>query len=60
MPKETEYNDYELLYLYNEGNEEAGRILYNKYKLVAELKAKNMVDMLINLDLILMIWYKKV
>jgi RNA polymerase sporulation-specific sigma factor len=40
MPKETEYNDYELLYLYNEGNEEAGRILYNKYKLVAELKAK--------------------
>jgi len=35
-----EYNDYELIYLIGESNEEANRILYNKYKLVAELKAK--------------------
>lgn len=40
MKNYKEYNDYELLYLVSEGNEEANEILYDKYKSVAELKAK--------------------
>ncbi len=40
MVNYKEYNDYELIYLIMIGNEEASSILYNKYKLVAELKAK--------------------
>jgi RNA polymerase sporulation-specific sigma factor len=40
MKNYKEYNDYELIYLIAEGNEEANEILYNKYKAVAELKAK--------------------
>lgn len=35
-----EYNDYELIYLIREGNEEANDILYKKYRPVIELKAK--------------------
>ncbi len=40
MNSYRDYNDYELIYLCQEGNEEANNILYNKYKIVAELKAK--------------------
>lgn len=35
-----DYNDFELLYLVCEQNEEAYEILYNKYKPIVELKAK--------------------
>ena len=34
-----DYNDYELLYLINDGNEEAEKILYDKYKPLVEIKA---------------------
>ena len=33
-----DYNDYELLYLIGESNEEAGNVLYDKYKSVIEMK----------------------
>ncbi len=35
-----DYNDYELLYLINDSNEEAENVLYNKYKQVIDMKAK--------------------
>lgn len=35
-----DYNDYELLYLINDSNEEAGNVLYDKYKPIIEMKAK--------------------
>ena len=34
-----EYNDYELLYMISENNEEAEEILYNKYRPIVEMKA---------------------
>jgi RNA polymerase sporulation-specific sigma factor len=40
MNKLKKYNDYELLYLIGENNEEAHEILYAKYRPVIELKAK--------------------
>lgn len=40
MNNYKEYNDYELIYLIREGNEEANNILYKKYKPVIELKAR--------------------
>jgi len=40
MNNYKEYNDYELIYLIREGNEDANDILYKKYKPVIELKAK--------------------
>lgn len=38
--KEYKNNDYELLYLISENNEEAKEVFYKKYKPVIELKAK--------------------
>ncbi len=35
-----DYNDYELLYLISESNEEAANVIYDKYKPTIEMKAK--------------------
>lgn len=40
MKIKKNYNDFELLYLISESNEEASTILYEKYKDVIDLKAK--------------------
>ena len=42
--KDYKDNDYELLYLISENNEEAKELFYNKYKPIIELKAKNLAD----------------
>lgn len=39
-----EYNDFELISLINENNEDAERVLYNKYKSVIELKARKYIN----------------
>jgi RNA polymerase sporulation-specific sigma factor len=43
-----DYNDFELLYLIGENNEDAVNILYNKYYPVVELKAKQYLNSSIN------------
>lgn len=40
--KEYKNNDYELLYLISENNEEAKELFYNKYKPIIEIKAKKL------------------
>lgn len=40
--KEYKNNDYELLYLISENNEEAKELFYNKYKPIIEMKAKKL------------------
>lgn len=40
MIKTKDYNDYELLYLISESNEDATNALYDKYKEIVELKTK--------------------
>lgn len=42
------YNDYELLYMISEGNEDANDILYKKYKPVIELKARKYYNYSLN------------
>ncbi len=40
--KEYNNNDYELLYLISENNEDAKELFYNKYKPIIEMKAKKL------------------
>lgn len=40
--KEYNSNDYELLYLISENNEDAKELFYNKYKPIIEMKAKKL------------------
>jgi RNA polymerase sporulation-specific sigma factor len=42
------YNDFELLYLIGDGNEDANDIIYKKYKPVIELKAKKYYNYSLN------------
>jgi RNA polymerase sporulation-specific sigma factor len=48
MFKYKEYNDFELLYLICEQDEDAYEILYNKYKSIVDLKAKKYVNFVSN------------
>ena len=41
--KDYNDNDYELLYLISENNEEAKELFYNKYKPIIEMKAKKFI-----------------
>ena len=38
-----EYNDYELISLAREGNEDAINVIYNKYKPIIVSKSKDMI-----------------
>ena len=38
-------NDYELLYMIKEENEDAKELFYSKYKPLVEMKAKNIMNM---------------
>ena len=49
--KDNEYldcNDYELLYLISDNNEEANEIIFSKYKPVIEFYAKKYLPCVIN------------
>lgn len=41
-------NDHELLYLISESNEEASRILFEKYKPIIDLKVKKYINLVLN------------
>ena len=43
-----DHNDYELLYLVSENNEDANEIFFDKYKSIVELKAKKLYPYVMN------------
>ena len=43
-----DHNDYELLYLVSENNEDAKEIFFDKYKSIVELKAKKLYPYVMN------------